>query len=80
MAANLLLTSPGSGVFNAAGTQYPGSQTVTGTYNLHLDGTGSITLTAPVAKYVIYTVDASTFEMIDVDTTVTNAAVIFAQQ
>ena len=80
MAANFLLTSPGGGVFDVGGTQYPLVQTVTGTYNLHLDGTGPITLTAPAANYVLYTVDASTFEMIDVDTTVKNAAVIFAQQ
>ena len=64
IAANLLLTSPGGGVFNVSGTQYPGSQTVTGTYDLAVsgfqNGTGKITLTAPSAQnYVIYVLDSS---------------------
>jgi hypothetical protein len=55
IAANLLLTSPGGGVFNVSGTQYPGPQTVTGTYTLSNLGTGTIPLTVPSAqKYVIY--------------------------
>ena len=63
-AANLLLTSPGGGVFNVSGTQYPGGQTVTGTYDLAVagfqNGTGKITLTAPAAQnYVIYLLDTS---------------------
>ncbi len=85
IAANFVLTSPGNGVFNVAGTQYTftsglQTQTVTGKYDLQFGGAGTITLTAPVADYVIYTVDATHFELMDVDTTVTNAAVIFAQQ
>jgi hypothetical protein len=64
IAANLLLTSPGGGVFNVSGTQYPGSQTVTGMYDLGVtgfqNGTGKITLTAPSAQnYVIYVLDSS---------------------
>jgi hypothetical protein len=62
IAANLLLTFPGGGVFNVSGTQYqypPGSQTVTGTLDLNSPngnvGAFAIALTAPSAQnYVIY--------------------------
>ncbi|MGA2356703.1 MAG: hypothetical protein ABSG02_19590 [Terriglobales bacterium] len=65
VAANLLLTSPGGGMFEISGAQYPGSQQVTGIYDLSGSlngslgvGTGSITLTAPAAQtYTIYTLD-----------------------
>jgi hypothetical protein len=57
------MTSPGDGVFNVSGTQYPGGQTVTGTYDLGVagfqNGTGKITLTAPAQNYVIYVLDSS---------------------
>jgi hypothetical protein len=64
IAANLLLTSPGGGVFNVSGTQYPVGQTVTGTYDLAVpgfqSGTGKIMLTAPSAQnYAIYVLDTS---------------------
>ena len=65
IAANLLVTFPGGGVFNVSGTQYPGPQTVTGTYDLtgFGNGTGTITLTAPPPpapqNYVIYVLDTS---------------------
>jgi hypothetical protein len=64
IAANLLLTFPGAGVFNVSGTQYPGSQTVTGTLDLNSpNGTGgafAVALTAPSAQnYVIYVLDTS---------------------
>jgi len=63
-AANLLLTFPGGGVFNVSGTQYPGSQTVTGTLDLNSAngslGAFSITLTAPSAQnYVMYVLDTA---------------------
>jgi hypothetical protein len=80
IAANLLLTSPGNQVYNVGGTQYPGAVAVTGAYTLMLTGTGTIVLTTPAANYVIYATDTSHFEMIDVDASVTNPAVIFAQQ
>ena len=85
MVANLLLTSPGNRVYNVAGTQYTWAtqlqtQAVTGAYNVMTTGNGTIVLTTPTAHYVIYATDTSHFEMIDVDTAVTNAAVIFAQQ
>jgi hypothetical protein len=94
IAANLLLTSPGGGIFNVSGTQYdPGPQTLTGTYTLSTLGTGTIPLTAPSAQnYVIYILDTAgctgqspvcaiqDFLMMDVDKTNPNAAVIFAQQ
>ena len=79
MVANLLLTSPGNQVYNVGGTQYPGPVSVTGTYTLMLSGTGTIVLTAPATHYVIYATDNTHFEMIDVDKTVTNPSVIFAQ-
>jgi hypothetical protein len=61
---NLLLTSPGGGVFSVAGTQNPSSQALTGSYTIFGTGTGTITLTsppAPTAAYsVIYAIDATT--------------------
>jgi hypothetical protein len=54
--------------------------TLTGAYTLLGTGDGTVTLTAPVASYVIYATDPTHFEMIDVDKTVTNPSVIFAQQ
>jgi hypothetical protein len=64
IAANLLLTFPGGGVFNVSGTQYPGSQTITGTLDLNSlsgnVGVFTIALTAPSAQnYVIYVLDTS---------------------
>jgi hypothetical protein len=64
IAANLLLTFPGGGVFNVSGTQYPGSQTMTGTLDLNSTsgnvGVFKIALTAPSAQnYVIYILDTS---------------------
>jgi len=64
IAANLLLTFPGGGVFNVSGTQYPGSQTMTGTLDLNSPsgnvGVFKIALTAPSAQnYVIYVLDTS---------------------
>jgi hypothetical protein len=64
IAANLLLTFPGNGIFNVSGTQYPGSQTVTGTLDLNSAngnvGAFTIALTAPSAQsYVIYVLDTS---------------------
>src|SRR6202790_3393709 len=63
IAANLLLTFPGGGV-NVSGTQYPGSQTMTGTLDLNSAsgnvGVFRIALTAPSAQnYVIYVLDTS---------------------
>jgi hypothetical protein len=64
IAANLLLTFPGGGVFNVSGTQYPGSQTITGKSDLNSlsgnVGVFTIALTAPSAQnYVIYVLDTS---------------------
>ncbi|HLX83864.1 MAG TPA: hypothetical protein VKR59_08195 [Terriglobales bacterium] len=59
IAQNLLLTSPGGGVFNVTGTQNPGNTAVTGTYNIASVGVGTITLTSPAAgTFVIYGIDA----------------------
>jgi hypothetical protein len=93
IAANLLLTSPGGGIFNVSGTQYPGPQTLTGTYTLSALGTGTVPLTAPSAQnYVIYVLDTAgctgqspvcaiqDFLMMEVDKTNPNPAVIFARQ
>lgn len=81
VAANFILTTLDSQTHNVAGTLYPGAPTIAGTYTFTFNETGTITLTAPTAAmYVIYATDASHFEMIDVDATVTNPSVIFAQQ
>jgi hypothetical protein len=80
IAANLLLTSPGNQVFNVSGTQYPGQLAVTGAYTLTIPGTGTIALAAPAANYVMYAIDTSHFEMINVDASVKSASVILAQQ
>ena len=82
MAANLLLTSLGPPNFNydVAGTLYPGGTLASGSYSIMLTGNGTITLTFPAVNYVIYATDNSHFEMIDVDSSVKNASVMFAQQ
>ncbi len=67
IAANLFPTwaqpSGGSGSCTSeclTGTQYPGQQTMTGTYMLSDSGTGSIALTAPSTEtYVIYVVNTT---------------------
>jgi hypothetical protein len=93
IAANLLLTYPGGGALNVSGTQYPGSQTVTGTYTLASMGSGTVSLTAPSAQnYVIYVLETSgctssspvcsiqDFYMMDVDKTNPNASIVFAKE
>jgi hypothetical protein len=93
IAANLLLTSPGGGVFNISGTEYPGAQAVTGLYTLSFAGDGTIQLSAPTAQnYVIYVQDTvacsgqgltcaiQDFYMMDTDSSNPNASIIFAQQ
>jgi hypothetical protein len=89
MVQNLLLTSPGGGVFNVAGAQNPGNKPVTGTYAITtFDGTGSITLTAPpppsVATNAIYALDAANSVITDFfmigTTSGTPSSIIFAQQ
>jgi hypothetical protein len=93
IAANLLLTSPGGGVFNVSGTEYPGAQAVTGIYTLSFAGNGTIQLIAPSAQnYVLYlqdTVNCSgqglmcaiqDFYMMNTDSSNPNASIIFAQQ
>jgi len=93
IAANLLLTSPGSGVFNVSGTEYPGTQAVTGLYTLSFSGNGTIQLSAPSAQnFVIYVQDTVScsgqgltcsiqdFYMMDTDSSNPNASIIFAQQ
>jgi hypothetical protein len=93
IAANLLLSSPGGGVFNVSGTEYPSPQTVTGLYTLSFSGNGTIQLTSPSAQnYVIYAQDTVScsgqgltcaiqdFYMMDTDSSNPNASIIFAQQ
>ncbi len=87
---NLLLTSPGGGVYNVSGTLNPGSQTLTGTYTMTLPGTGTITLTAPtlpaVPTSVIYAIDFDSANSVITDfmmmgtTSGTPSSIIFAQQ
>jgi hypothetical protein len=80
-------------VLNVSGTQYPGAETVTGTYAITFAGTGTATLTAPSAMtYAIYAVDSTgctnqspvctiqDFFMMDETTTDPNASIIFAKQ
>jgi hypothetical protein len=93
IAANLVLTSPGNGVFNVSGTEYPGTQAVTGLYTLSVSGNGTIQLSAALAQnYVIYVQDTVScsgqgltcaiqdFYMMDTDSSNPNASIIFAQQ
>jgi hypothetical protein len=87
---NLLLTSPGGGVYDVAGTLNPGSQTLTGTYTMATSGTGTIPLTAPalpaVATNVIYAIDFDATNSVILDfmmmgtTSGTPSSIIFAQQ
>jgi hypothetical protein len=93
VADNLWLSWVNTGTCTAQcvnGSQYdaahPAGVTLTGAYTLLGTGDGTVTLTTPLTtpvasySYVIYATDTSHFEMIDVDKTVTNASVIFAQQ
>jgi len=86
---NLLLTSPGGGVYNVTGTQntQSGSQALTGLYTMTLTGTGTITLTAPAAAtYAIYAIDFDSANSVITDfmmmgtTSGTRSSIIFAQQ
>jgi len=58
---NLLLTFPGNAVTSVVGTENPGNQPVTGSYDIKSAGYGTITLTSPKADYIIYAVDATHF-------------------
>jgi hypothetical protein len=94
--ANLLLTSPGNGVFNVGGSQdetdtggQNAAQVLTGTYDIDAGGTGTISLTAPAtAKYVIYAIDNPTndnnlvqhFYIMNVDATNLNSSIVFAER
>ncbi len=95
VAANLLLTSPGGGVFNLTETTHPSGtpQTATGTYSVFDFGVGNIALPTPPARnFVFYVADTTgcsgqgrncsiqDFFMMDVDSTVPNASIIFAKQ
>lgn len=96
VAMNLLMTPEGLTNFTVAGTQdetdggQNAGQTVAGPTNTMQDvGTGTITLTAPVAtKYVTYALDNPKqsgflilhFEMIDVDPANTHPTIIFAER
>ena len=87
---NLLLTSPGNGVFNLTGTQNPNSQSLTGTYSISDGGYGSITLTSPpapaVATNVIYAIDFDATNFVVTDfmmmgtTSGSPSSIVFAQQ
>lgn len=64
IAANLLLTSQGKGVYDVSGTQYLPKATVTGTYDFTAGtagiGVGTLTLTAPSAqKFAVYIQDTA---------------------
>ncbi len=101
IAANLVMTlstpSGAAETFNVSGTEYnPVSQTVAGAFDLaaaaRLNGTGTITLTAPAQNFAIYVLDTAgcngnspvcsiqDFLMIDEDTSNKNASIIFAKQ
>ena len=93
IAANFLFTSLpptftlGGQQDETDGGQHAG-QTLAGTYTVSLDGTGTITLTAPgAAKYVIYVLDTSRqddliqhFVMMNVDPANTDSSIIFAER
>jgi hypothetical protein len=82
-ASNLLLTSTGNATFPISGTQYPGVHSVSGLYTLLGTGaTGSVsgTIVLGSSHYVFYPIDTTHFYMIDVDATVTNPSMIYAQQ
>jgi hypothetical protein len=76
---NLLLTSPGSSVFNVAGVENQ-SQSVSGSYTVGASGNGTIALTSPAkSNYVIYGTTETTFFMIDLDSGVTSSMLYLAQ-
>jgi hypothetical protein len=94
--ANLLLTSPGNGVFNVGGSQdetdaggQNAAQVLTGIYDIDAGGAGTIKLTAPAtANYVIYAVDnpanqnnlVQHFYILNVDPANASSSIIFAER
>ncbi len=91
--ANLLLTSPGNGVFKVGGSQdesgVANPEALVGTYDIDAGGTGTIKLTAPAtANYVIYAIDNPTnqnslvqhFYIMNVDATNPNSSIVFAER
>jgi hypothetical protein len=97
IADNVLMTYAGGTppVNNVTLTQYPGSQTVVGTYTMNSAGNGVIApiMGATTPNYAIYAIDTvgctkqsgtlcviQDFMMIDEDTSNTNASVIFVKQ
>ncbi len=91
VAMNLLMTAVGSNL-TVAGTQDatgdPNPEPLAGTYTVNASGTGTITLTQPAAKYVIYLLDnpkqsgnqVQHFLLMNVDPTNTNSSIIFAER
>jgi hypothetical protein len=94
--ANLLLTSPGNGVFNVGGSQdetdaggQNAAQVLTGIYDIDAGGVGTIKLTAPAtANYVIYAIDnpanqnnlVQHFYILNVDPANANSSIVFAER
>ena len=78
---NLLLTSPGSAVFNATGTENPGSQSVSWTYNVQTTGLGTLSPISPATTptYDFYAITGTDFFMIEIDPGVPSPILFMAQ-
>jgi hypothetical protein len=78
---NLLLTSPGSSVFNVTGTEYPGNQSVSWTYNVQTSGLGTLSPVSPATTptFDFYAVTGTDFYLIEVDQGVPSPILFMAQ-
>lgn len=78
---NLLLTSPGSAVFNVSGVENPNSQTIKAVYTLQSAGIGTIGPISPATapNFVIYAVTQTDFFMMELDPGVISPILFMAQ-
>jgi len=78
---NLLLTSPGGGVFDVTGTENPGDQSVNLTYDMNTTGVGAFSPISPAKtpNYVFYATTGTDFYVIEVDSTIPSPILFMAQ-
>lgn len=78
---NLLLTSPGSNVFNVSGVENPNSQSISAVYTLQSSGVGTIAPISPATapNFVIYALTQTDFFMMELDAGVVSPILFMAQ-
>ena len=78
---NLLLTSPGGAVFNATGTENPGNQPVSWTYDVQTSGLGTLSPISPATTptYDFYAITGTEFYLIEIDPGIPSPILFMAQ-